>query len=285
MLADGLTKGGVGREILHKASNEGQFKCVDPTKSYKGPIFGKYDPVFADRNAPFAHWRQRLTNFFMEHDKKRVDEIDWMLVVFRNKEESMMKDLHMKYKQKEDDVRQVVTKFFMRRSRKRVPEIDDMMNKFRGRYRQMIIDLELEFDDVIDERVDRSSTSLDAVGTRAIPSKKPRLSQPKIEYDAVLDESVKRTSPRSLDAVGTRSETKPKIVTKKEVHDIPSAPPWRTSGQSKISAEVEYIPDEHEWHRRGAQPRKRQRQSRMQSSHRLSTEAREFQDGEAPWRN
>ena len=54
MVGDGLTKGGVNRELLMSVSKDGTYKMQHPSKTYSPPK-RKYDPVQADRNNPFAH--------------------------------------------------------------------------------------------------------------------------------------------------------------------------------------------------------------------------------------
>ena len=54
MVGDGLTKGGVARDLLLSVSRDGQYRMQHASKQYC-PQKKKYNPIDSDQNSPYAH--------------------------------------------------------------------------------------------------------------------------------------------------------------------------------------------------------------------------------------
>ena len=110
MLADGLTKGGVARDLLHAAA-KGHYVNRQPTKSKKTAQFGKYDPIKRDRNSPFAHpapipWeelasaeqlRVLIQALYVQYHPEKLRELQNIFEKYSGRELKLLRALRQKY--------------------------------------------------------------------------------------------------------------------------------------------------------------------------------------------
>ena len=110
MLGDGLTKGGIDRKLLQDAM-AGFINMKHEVKTKWGQVFrNKYDPVFADRNAPFAHvpngdlslltkkdWQTVMVLMYESADPDRIKTLDDELLAFEGDEAALCEQGIIKY--------------------------------------------------------------------------------------------------------------------------------------------------------------------------------------------
>ena len=103
MLGDGLTKGGVDRELLKNAML-GYLKVQNEVKTkWSNVNRQKFNPMFADRNSPYAHvpegalalltkkdWQTIMVTLYEEADPKRMELLDDELIAYQGDESSLV---------------------------------------------------------------------------------------------------------------------------------------------------------------------------------------------------